>query len=129
MNKIVMVVLCDVLGYSKECFVLKEINSLNSIIESDPKYEEIVSEHDELCCIIANDIKESFELSHDKDKWTQFYKVFLSQIAVLVATNQYEQAIIKYQHMILVLKDYFNIDNININNKKIMIKKDNRFYF
>lgn len=127
MNKIIVTVLCDVLGYSKECFVLREINDLNSIMKNDPKYEEKLLEYDKVGVVIAEDIKKSFCLDHDVDLWMHFYKMFLSEIASLVASNQYEQAIHKYQHMIVVLKEYFGIDSLDCVDRKVMAKKDSCF--
>ena len=127
MNKIIIVVLCDVLGYSKECFVLKELADLNSVVMCNPKYENALLEDEELGCVIADDIKQTFDLTHDKDIWMQFYKMFLSEIASLVASSQYDEAITKYQHMILVLKEYFGIDSLNCTDRKVMIKKDSCF--
>lgn len=125
MQQVIVVVLCDVLNYTKECFVLKEINILNSIMSKDPKYNDLLMEYDKIGIVLADNIKSSFSIDHNKDLWINFYKMFLSEIAVLVASNQYDQAIIKYQNMILVLNNYFNTSSYSIS--KTLIKKDSCF--
>lgn len=111
MSRIVNVVLCDVLGYSNDCFVLKEINILNNIMMSNSKYQDTLLEYEETDCILAADIKTSFTLNHNKNFWVNFYKMFLSEIAVLVSLKQYDEAISKYSMMFEVLKNYFGVDN------------------
>lgn len=103
------VVLCDVLGYSKQCFVLEEMQALNLAMKNNIKYKETLSQYQEIDSLIAMDIKECYDKNHNKNLWNQFYKLFLSSIATLVVTGNYDEAILKYMQMMEALSNYFGI--------------------
>ncbi len=114
------VVLCDVLGYSKQCFVLEEIQALDAAMKNNTKYRETLSQYQEIDSLIAIDIKECYDKDHNKNLWNQFYKLFLSSIATLVVSGNYDGAILKYMQMMEALSNYFGITSLqNINKKKI----------
>lgn len=115
--KTINVVLCDILGYSDKCFVLKEISDFTKAIDDNSK--KVLLEYQELDCLLALNIKKKYETDHNKDLWIQFYKLFLSTLATLIVSCQYDEAILKYQQMMDELNNYFNEENYtNINYQK-----------
>ena len=108
-------VMCQVLGYSDQCFVLNEMrNFRNEVMQKDPKYFDMLLEYDIVGPIIAKDIEDEYRNKQNKNMWTQFYKLFLSETANLVAAKKYDEAVQKYQKMMEALKDYFGIRDIDL---------------
>lgn len=115
--KTIKVVLCDILGYSDKCFVLKEITNFNK--NADDSYKKIFLEYQELDCLLALNIKKKYEIDHNKDLWIQFYKLFLSTFATLVVSCQYDEATLKYIQMMEELNNHFNEEvSTNVNHQK-----------
>ena len=108
-------VMCGVLGYSDQCFVLNEMrNFRNEVMQKDPRYFDMLLEYDIVGPIIAKDIEDEYKTTQDKNMWTNFYKLFLSETANLVASKKYDEAVQKYQKMMESLKDYFGIRDIDL---------------
>lgn len=108
-------VMCDILGYTDKCFVLSEMrNFRNNVMQQDERYFDTLLEYDVLGPKIAEEIKKDFESNENKDMWTQFYKLFLSETANLIAEKEYDKAVSKYRSMVMVLKDYFAIPDVSL---------------
>ncbi len=105
---------CDILGYTDQCLVLTEMRKFrNHVMQKEPKYFNVLLEGDMVGPLIASEIKKDFMENHDKDTWTRFYQLYLSETANLVASSHYEEAIIKYQAMIHILKEHFGISDVD----------------
>lgn len=112
---------CDILGYSNNCFVLKEMKKFRKdIVPFIPKYSLFLKENNDVVEELATNIEEDYQNNDNKDKWVQFYKLYLSEIANLLASGLYEEAFIKYQSMISTLEEHFELgEESKIKNKKI----------
>lgn len=106
--------MCHVLGYSDHCYVLTEMrNFRNNIMQKNSKYFGALLECDMIEPMIAEDIEREYEKTQNRDMWTRFYQLYLSQVVNLSASHLYEDAIYKYQQMVEVLKNYFGIQDID----------------
>lgn len=107
-------VICSVLGYSNECYVLKQMRDFrNNIMQKDSQYLNILLEYDVIGPMIAENIQKEYIETENKDMWTRFYQLYLSKTADLISFRKYKEAVEMYKCMMIALKDYFGISEID----------------
>lgn len=113
-------VVCDILGYTDKCYTLSMLrNFRNNVMQKKPdKYFDTLLEYDAVGPIIAEKIKEEYETTQDKDTWVRFYELYISKTANLVACNDEDAAVSKYRSMVNILKQYFNMEDVDLDSYK-----------
>ncbi len=108
-------IICDVLGNNDDSFVLNTLREFrNNILQKDVKYLPLLMEYDVVGPTLANLIADEYKKTQDKEMWISFYNFYLSATANFIVEKKYSEAVSRYQEMVVSLKDYFGIEDINI---------------
>ena len=111
---------CTILGYSNQCFVWREVENFGNKIQETYETRLWSCAYDMAEPIVAQKIAEEYENTHDKNTWMQIYNLFLSDIASLMGSEKYIEALGNYQRMMAALKDYFGINDIDLSTQNQM---------
>lgn len=107
-------IICDVLGFADDCMVLDKLRFFrNCVMQKDPKYSSLLLEYDTVGPEIARSIKEEYSKNKDKEIWIQFYNFYLQPTANYIVNGDFDDAVNRYQEMVVSLKDYFGLKDYN----------------
>ncbi len=108
-------IIVDTLNLGDNNYSLNIIrNFRNNYLQKDNKYKILLLDYDLLGPIIANSIR------NDKNKLNvcqNMYNLYIIAITNDIENNKYDDAIIKYVNMTEILRLYYSINNIDINNE------------
>lgn len=108
-------IICDVLELDDDCSVLNNLRKFrDNVMQKDAKYLKLLLEYDVIGPTISDLIRQEYKQTQDKEMWIQFYNFYLVPTANFVQTNQYEEAITRYMEMIASLKEYFALEDIDL---------------
>lgn len=113
-GRYITAVICDILGYSNECFILTEMRSFEDKMPEKYGNKGWLFAYDVAEPVIAEKIAEEYNTTHDKNTWVQVYNLFLSEMASLMGSEKYHEALGNYQRMMEVLKAHFKIDDVEL---------------
>lgn len=108
-------IVCDVLGLEDDCGVLNILRDFrDNVMQKDNKYLPLLLEYDVIGPKIASSIKEEYEKTNDKEMWILFYNFYLLPTANFVNEKKTEEAITRYTEMVVALKEYFGLQEMNL---------------
>lgn len=109
-------IICDVLGFEDDCSVLNNLRSFrDNVMQKNCRYFKLLLEYDVIGPKISQLIKEEYDKTQDKEIWIQFYNFYLVPTSNYVNENKNEDAITRYMEMISSLKEYFSLEDIDLN--------------
>lgn len=107
---------CGILGFKDDCEPLNILRGFrNNYLQQDVVYQPLLMEYDVIGPMIAENIEKQYCETHDRTPWEQCYNKYLVPTIDCIRQNNYEKAISQYTKMVNVLKDYFGLQDINVN--------------
>lgn len=103
---------CNVLGLPDDCEVLSNLRSFrHNILQQNINYIPILMEYDTTGPLIAEAIQKEYNQSKNKTICQEMYNKFLVPTSTMIINKNYQQAIQNYMNMVLMLKEYYCIEN------------------
>ena len=101
-------IICDKLGFDDDCVVLNTLRDFrNNTLQKNCKYFPILFEYDVIGPKIAEMIKN--DTATDQELWVQIYNFYLSATANFHREGKTDDAVKRYQEMVVALKEYYGI--------------------
>lgn len=101
-------IICDKLGLEDDCPVLNTLRDFrNNALQKNCKYFKILFEYDVIGPKIAEMIKNDSDT--DKELWIQIYNFYLSATANFHRNGKTDEAVQRYEEMVVSLKEYYGI--------------------
>ena len=104
-NCYITTIVCNLVGFSDECKILKELRAFRNKMQQDPKYREILFEYDSVGPKIAKNLVKYKEF----DLANGMLDAYIFPTIELLREGKEEEAVKKYVTMTRALEDYYGI--------------------
>ena len=104
-NCYITTIVCNLVGFSDDCKILKELRAFRNKMQQDPKYREILFEYDSIGPKIAENLMKYKEF----DLANGMLDAYIFPTVSSLREGKEEEAVKKYLTMTRALEDYYGI--------------------